>query len=79
MIDDDVYGLAIRCLAAIAGLTQQDRDRVLRHAMKMNRLVKINDPTNLGEGEAWQGYCEFCGDNSVACVVCGRPAVANES
>mgnify|MGYP001604618818 CR=1 FL=1 len=35
---DDVRGHAIRCLAAIAGLTQQERDRVLRHAVKMNRL-----------------------------------------
>lgn len=35
---EDVRAHAIRCLAAIAGLTQAERDRVLKHALKMNKL-----------------------------------------
>ena len=50
-----------------------------------NDIVEVDDPTNLGEqqsseseGEQWEGYCEFCGGDSVTCIVCGRPAVVDE-
>lgn len=35
---DRVRGEAIRVLAAVAGLTQQQRDRVLRHALALNKV-----------------------------------------
>jgi len=35
---DDVRSHAIRCLAPIAALTQAERERVLRHALRMNKV-----------------------------------------
>jgi hypothetical protein len=35
---EEVATNALKCLAAIAGLTRQQRDRVLRHASKLNRI-----------------------------------------
>jgi len=35
---DDVRGYAMRCLAPLAGLTQQQRKRVLEHALKVNQV-----------------------------------------
>jgi hypothetical protein len=33
---EEVASAALKCLAAIAGLTRQQRERVLRHAAKLN-------------------------------------------
>jgi hypothetical protein len=38
---EEVASAALKCLAAIAGLTRQQRERVLRHAAKLNR-IRVN-------------------------------------
>ena len=40
---DEVASHALRCLAAIAGLSRSKRDCVLRHAMKLNRIKVRGD------------------------------------
>jgi hypothetical protein len=35
---EEVASAALKCLAAIAGLTRQQRERVLRHAAKLNKI-----------------------------------------
>jgi hypothetical protein len=43
---EEVAKGAICCLAAIAGPTRQERDRALRHALKLNG-TKVRGTTNL--------------------------------
>ena len=40
---EEVASNALKCLAAVAGLTRQQRDRVLRHAAKLNRIKVRGD------------------------------------
>jgi hypothetical protein len=40
---EEVASHALRCLAAIAGLSRSESERVLRHAMKLNRIKVRGD------------------------------------
>jgi hypothetical protein len=35
---EEVARAALKCIAVIAGLTRQHRERVLRHAAKLNKI-----------------------------------------